>query len=337
MTTPADPLGRAATPPWTRRAVLAALGLGLVGAASSCGVRLESDAPDLPLLPRQKAADEDLLLSLLRSAQEVVDLASLPLASGGAAWVAAWLTQESLAATTHVTELRTALATAHVPSSSYTAPRPQGTAEPSTPGRPGTAYRAATLTDAVAGAQASLVTTHTAAVGSYSAVTASPANRPFVTALLVHHAVSAVHLGGSVSWPAAALPPAAAAVALDQVRALRYGAQVAAAHLTGHARATVVALADEANREEERLGDWAGSAARPAPAGYTLPFAVHSPTTADRLVRTLLGALATDCLRPLAALDDGSGVPAAAETAARWIGLALPWGGSLPPLPGLQR
>lgn len=118
---------------------------------------------------------------------------------------------------------------------------------------------------------------------------------------------------------------------------MRYGAQVAAAHLTGHARATVVALADEANREEERLGDWAGCAARPAPAGYTLPFAVHSPTTADRLVRTLLGALATDCLRPLAALDDGSGVPAAAETAARWIGLALPWGGSLPPLPGLQR
>ncbi len=317
--------------------MLVALGLGVAGATTSCGVRLESDAPDLPLLPRQKAADEDLLVSLFRSAQEVVDLASLPLSPGGPSRVVAWLAQEAVAGKTHVTELRAALATAHVPPSSFTDPGPTVTGDGTVAAGSGTTYPAATVTDAVAGAQAGLVTTHTAAVGSSSVVTASAANRPFVAAMLVHHAVSAVHLGVRVGWPAATLPAPAAAVALDQVRAVRYGAQVAAAHLAGAARARVVALVDEAGREEERLQDWAGTAARPAPPGYTLPFAVHSATTAERLVRTLLGALTSDCLRPLAAVDDGSGVPAAAETAARWVGLALPWGASLAPLPGLQR
>ena len=317
--------------------MLVALGLGVAGATTSCGVRLESDAPDLPLLPRQKAADEDLLLSLLRSAQVVRELASLPVASGSPGPTVAWLAREAIAATTHVSEVRAALAAARVPSSSFTDTAATSPPSATAAGRPGTTYPATTVTDAVAGAQAGLVTTHTAAVGSSSAVTASAANRPFVAAMLVHHAVSAVHLGVRVGWPATTLPAPAAAVALDQVRAVRYGAQVAAAHLAGDARARVVALVDKAGREEERLQDWAGTAARPAPPGYTLPFAVHSATTADRLVRTLLGALVSDCLRPLAAVDDGSGVPAAAETAARWVGLALPWGASLAPLPGLQR
>jgi NOL1/NOP2/fmu family ribosome biogenesis protein len=319
----------------SRRAVLRAVGLlGAVATTGGCGIRLESDAPDIPLLARQKAADEDVLVSLLRGVEAVARVATTPVRGVTDDATARWLATAAAATKTQGAALRSVLRSSHVPSD-VVDPRPTTSATTATvTSRP--AETQAVVRAALAEAQARLVEAHTAAVGAASVVTVSPPNRALGAAVLLFHGSSAHHLGTEVSWPIVALPPAAAATALDDMRAARYGLQVAAAHLErtdrAHATTTIAAL----TAQIDGLIELSGASARPAPAGYTLPFPVTDTDTARLLVRTVLGGLVDASLRPLADLGETSGaVPEIVHRAIAVVDLALGWGLALPALPGI--
>ena len=108
------------TPPaprWSRRTLLAVAGLGAAGALTGCRVRLEDDAPRVPLLPtRQPIPDEGALLRALADAR---DLRAGAAALGGARTA----TPARLAAVhaRQVAVLEQVLRSARVPQSSYAA------------------------------------------------------------------------------------------------------------------------------------------------------------------------------------------------------------------------
>ena len=108
-------------PRWSRRALLAAAGLGAAGALTGCRVRLEDDAPRVPLLPtRQPIPDEGALLQALADTR---DLQAAAAALGGARTA----TPARLAAAhaRQVAVLEQVLRSARVPQASWAASPPR--------------------------------------------------------------------------------------------------------------------------------------------------------------------------------------------------------------------
>ncbi len=299
-----------------RRLLLAGTGTVLLGALTGCGVRLEDDAPRLPLVPtRRPLPAQDLMAALVRDTAALAADAPLLGDDLGAALATAHRRQ--------VTVLRTTLLRAGVPA---------GDLDPSPSPSPSVSSTADPRR-----LRSDLAARESAGAAAAPSFAAAPAELLPTLAALHAQRVAAAALLGDPARPAG--DPPAGTGPTDAVVALRracYLLEVAAARSAGARRERAVvtlgvlrALRDDASRPGQ-----------PAPAlGYPLPFAVRSGADVDRLaarattdVRSSLGA----ALPALLASDATTGLAAAA----RWLGgveiEVHRWGGALVPFPGLS-
>ncbi len=294
-----------------RRLLLAGSGTVLLGALTGCGVRLEDDAPRLPLVPtRRPLPAQDLMAALVRdTAVLAADASALGDDLG---------TDLAIAHRRQVTVLRATLLRAGVPADALDpTPSPSSTADPR-------------------GLRSDVAARESAAAAAASSFAAAPTELLPTLAALHAQRVAAAALLGEPARPAG--DPPAGTGPTDAVSALRracYLLEVAAARSAGARRERAVVTLGVLRA----LRDDAARPGQPPPAlGYPLPFAVETGADVDRLVarattdlRSSLGA----ALPALLATDAPTGLAGAA----RWLGgvevEVHRWGGSLVPFPGL--
>lgn len=321
-----------ARPDPARRALLLGA-LAALPALAGCGVRLEDDAPRVPLVPtREPVPAESLLTALTR---DTLRLAGLAAATPGA--LAADL------APLHVrqhTVLRAALIARGVPPEALGTP--SATPGPTTSASPSPTVTASPSPAPSAGAAATAVATLAAAEGSAAAganrFTGVEADlRATVAALHAQRYAAARLLTGRA--PAVPTDPVAGDV-VEELAARTAGAtyllEVAAARSSGaqrrRARATLVGLAG-------LFADQVAGGSRPEDSlGIPLPFPVATAADAARLARTALTALRDAHGARLDPLLTTLGSPGWAA-ATRWLGTVEAechrWGVPLAPFPGL--
>jgi hypothetical protein len=327
-----------------RRTLLTA-GLGTLSALAlaSCGIRLEDDAPRLPLLPARTPIDgETFLLGLVRSSAE---LAGDARALGGArtSLVARLAGLHARQATVLGAELRRLgvpqnlvdqAARPSATSSSTGSPSPTSSASPTS----GPTTQPVRTPADLAAAELADIGTSSQPVGP-SLTQAAAAARPLAGALLAQRVAAAALLGAppqadEPTWQS----PGLASSFLDSTRAAVYGMQVVAAQSpTGAQRAlarTTLAALQARQQTQEVL---AGTSAGPTPLGYPLPFPVTTPVAAARLAVQVLTELRAANARDMAS---AAGDPKPLASAVRWLGetevLASRWGVPLSAFPGLR-
>ena len=328
----------AAAPPWGRRSLIAAAGLGAASLLSGCRVRLEDDAPRVPLLPtREPAPDEALLLQALTACRALQAAAT---ALGGDRTGA-----PARLAVLHgrqVAVLERVLREARVPAGSYAVPPPaSASSEPSVAGSTGsgTATRTPPARTPPARSRAALATQEGLAVQPRSLTAlagASTAHLPLLSALTVQRAVAVGLLEGAVRWPSSpAAPATAAAPLLPSARAAVYGFEVVAAPSPGAARSRAVGVLATLRARTEELEAMGGSVV-PPPLGYDLPFTVTTPAAAARLARVVLPELLLSLGSAYAAgAGDRPGLTGLLHWAAQTQSQALAWGVAPTAFPGL--
>jgi hypothetical protein len=311
-----------ARPHPARRALLLGA-LAAVPALAGCGVRLEDDAPRVPLIPtREPVAGEGLLTALTR---DTLRLAGLAAATPG--------TLAADLAPLHVrqhTVLRDALLARGVPAEALGMPAPSPTTSPSP--SPTTSAGAdkeavATLADAEG----------SAAAGADRFMTVEADLRVPVAALHAQRFAAGWLLGGTA--PRVPTDSVAGDV-VEELAAHTAGAiylvEVAAARSSGaqrrRARATRDVLA-------ALLADQVAGGSRPEDSlGVPLPFTVRTAADAARLARTALTTLRDAHGARLEPLLEGSG-GAGWSAATRWLGTVEAechrWGVPLAAFPGL--
>ncbi len=306
-----------------RTVVLGGLGALALG---GCGIRLESDAPQLPFLATRTPIPAES--ELLAVTAQCATLAAAARTAGTSALLDALATIHNRQHDVLVTALRAR----SVPDELMAPPSPSGspTASPS---------------PTESAAAAALASAETAdLLRSTALAEVDEALRPTMCALLAQRYAAATVLGGPApAEPAAAAPvqwpvPSEIVPALEATRSARYGFEIVAAQSSGAARtlalSTIGALTGLAQAQAASLGS-----AVPAPAlGYPLPFPVGTQAEARRLAVHLVTGLR-------AAYGDtlGAVTRSAADLAFGhlpwWLGraevLAHQWGASLEPFPGL--
>lgn len=334
-------------PPCPSRRAALGLGVGAVAAVTlaACGIRLEDDAPHVPLIPTRKPIPgEAFLVGLWRECGTLTEEAA---ALGGAPKAL-----PSVLAGLHRDQsrvLREELRRLAVPDQVLDQPSPAtssrgpsaGTnAATGTPAT-GTPTAGTPTTGAPTGGPQSLAALEAAAVGGAAFRSLARAVTPAVPlygATLAQRAAAATLLGGTVAWPDPAWEsPSLAASFLESTRAATYGFQVVAAQSpTGAQRtlsgSTLDALQTRALAQESLAGDAAG----PPPLAYPLPFAVTTPVAARRLAVHLLTELRSAVARQLGSTGASDGP---LGSLVQWLSetevLASRWGLALQPFPGL--
>jgi hypothetical protein len=327
-------------PPCPSRRAALGLGVGALAALTlgACGIRLEDDAPHVPLIPtRSPIAGESFLVSLWR---ECGTLAEAAAALGGAPKAL-----PSVLAGLHHDQsqvLREELRRLTVPDKVLDEPSPTTTSPPTTgPHTTGPSQAATTSGPTSTTGPQSLAALEGAAVGGaafHSLAGAVTPAVPLYGAALAQRAAVATLLGGTVAWADPAWDsPSLAASFLESTRAATYGFQVATAQSPKGAQrtlatSTLAALQARALTQESLAGDAAG----PPPLAYPLPFTVTTPAAARRLAVHLLTELRSSVARELASAGASDGP---LGSLVQWLAetevLASRWGIALEPFPGL--
>lgn len=335
----------------SRRALLTAASLAPLALLTACRVRLEDDAPRVPLIPtREPTEDEALLLAAWRAS---TDLGRMTTGLAGDGVTASRL---------HAVQARTfdqVLRDRRVPDAQRTSPAASPTTSSTAASSAGsTESAAATASSASASAGStptgSLRTGSTptapadwAAVGRAEAVAVSPAalaelatahagQLPLLASFAACRARLAAVLGAPPSWPAwgETASPADAGLLAAHRRA-RYHLEVAAARTPAEARAPFATELDRVAGVVVRLESRGASTGAP-PAGYPLPFPVRDAAAARRLVTHALTTLETACGTTWSA---GSGSSEAVTTTTRLVvdtvTAGAAWGVPLRAFPGL--
>ena len=310
----------------TRRELLRTAALTTVVAPllAACDIRLEDDAPTLPLLQRKSVPDEAVLVDLVRRTTALAQAAGrVPNPNDTV----------SRLATIHQTQadvLRSRLTSAGVPN--HVLDGPTATSTPTTTA-PTAAVSAppSTTPQEVAAAETALVA---AVLPALPTVTA--ANRAIVASFVASCGAAAELLEATVSWPTAdPLPPAAAVPLLDATRSAAYAFQVVAAQTGGDQRAVAEGTHTDLDSRATEVAGMAGSSAPVGPLGYALPYPVTAPDVASRLAGQVLTTLVAGGLTPLATLPEGS---TATTTLVRLLvdaqRLGRTWGVAPVPFPG---
>ena len=305
---------------WSRRSLLAALLVGSVTTLAGCRVRLESDRPRTPHLPtRVPMPDEQALLRAHRDAVRLQEMAaglegaSTPLTvllanvhklqAGVFESVlrAGGVPPSEISATPAATPTRDASATA-TPGST------------STPAATGTAGGATSAPALLPSGLSELIAAEAEGFSAQalSDLTGISRDRVALIGSMTAQRAAAVQLlggqlppdgtlrgavpgpaGGTLTGPVGEV----AAIQLDAVRSAVYGFEVVAAQTDARHRSTAAKTLGALRTTASELERLAGSAARPIPLGYALPFPVGTPAAAlklaTHLMRTLLEAIAS--------------------------------------------
>jgi hypothetical protein len=303
----------------TRRALVGAGGLVLLGLASGCGIRLEDDAPRLPLLPgptRAPVADEAMLLRALAEARS---LAALARAVAG-----------------HRGDLPDRLARLHRQQATTLQRMLTGAGVPVPTGSPDATPSARPVRRR--GDLARLEARAVSASALERLGTAGPSEAPVLGAMTAQRAAAAVVLGGDVRWPATpGLARDTAASLLKATRPAVYAFEVVAAQTDHALRQKAGVTLDALRSQRDRLERAAGAAAPPPAIGYDLPFPVHDAAAATRLARWVLGRLVPQVAVLLgAAAGDRDTLTAVVHALADGVALGERWQVPLEPFPGLR-
>jgi hypothetical protein len=315
----AEGTGRGPLP--VRRDVLRAAAFGaVVTVLAGCDIRLEDDAPTIPLLQRKSAPDEAVLVDLVHRTTMLAQAAGRVPNPDDA------VTRLAVIHRTQADVLRGRLAAAGVPNhvvdgstSPPTSPTTTTTAPP-----PGSAKDLAAAEEALVAAVLPALPTVTAE------------NRAVVASVVASCGAAVALLGSTVAWPPGdPLPPAAALALLDGTRAAVYAFQVVAARAQGDLRASAVRTHTDLAARAAELTGMAGASVPAGPLGYALPYPVTAPDVATRLATEVLTTLVAEGLTPLATLPEGS---TATTTMVRFLvgaqNLGRAWGVSPLPFPG---
>lgn len=316
----AEGTGHGHTP--TRRAVLRTASLaGLVAPLlAACNVRLEDDAPTIPLLQRKSVPDEATLVDLVRRTTALAQTAGRVAKPTDAVGRLAGLHE------TQAGVVRARLTSAGVPNHVIDDPTISSTTSTAAVSAPPTASA-----QDLAAAESALVA---AMLPVLPTVTAE--NRAVVASVVACCGAAVELLGAAVTWPTAdPLPPSAAVPLLDGTRSAAYAFQVVAAQTGGNLRAVATGTHTDLSARATELLAMAGSSAPPEPLGYALPFPVTAPDVATRLANQVLTTLVAGGLAPLATLPEGS---SATTTLVRLLvgaqRLGRGWGVAPVPFPG---
>jgi len=321
-----------ATPPGPGRRALAGLALGVAAAAvGACGVRLEDDAPRVPLIPtRTPVPAEAELTALTRETDRLAELAGA--LSGDL---------EADLATIHRRQhavLRTTLVREQVPVDALDAsPAPVGTEPAETAASPSTgATPSAEEAEADRAALAEEEARSAARSGDFAGVD-DDLLAPVAALHAQRYAAATLLSGQPPVVPADPVSGEEIAALAGRTAAAVWFLEVVAARSTGgqrtRAERTLAAL-------RALLSDQEAGGSRPAETlGHPLPFPVETPTQAARLARDVLTTLRSEhgaALEPLATDHGATGI----EAATRWLGAveveAHRWGVPLQPFPGLM-
>jgi len=299
--------------------------------AAGCGIRLEDDAPRIPLVPtRTPVPAEAELVALTR---DTASLARLAASVDGS--LAADL------ATLHgrqYTVLRTTLMARGVPADDLEAlpagsPTSSASAAASLPPTPAPSP----AVTPVAGRAALATAEGASAAGAAGFAEVEDDLAPTIASLHAQrYAAASLLRGRPPAVPLDALGGDRVAELATSTGAAVYFLEVVAARSTGAVRArsdtTLAALRDL------RADQLAGGAQADPSLGHPLPFPVDGPAAAARLARESLRTLRAgygEHLGPIVASDGGAGLAALT----RWLGSveveAHRWGVELEPFPGL--
>jgi hypothetical protein len=336
-------------PPCPSRRGVLTLGFGAMAAMSlaACGIRLEDDAPRIPLIPtRQPIPGETFLLALWRHSDDLAERAtSLGGPTNGVpARLAALHRRQVTVLESELLRLgipRKVLDTASAsPTVSATGTATgsasgtgTGTATPSGGSTASTAPSAKSPKGLAADEASDLGPTAIA-----SLATVPSAAIPLVGSVLAQRAAAATLLGAPATWPEPSWSaPSLAASYLDSTRAAVYGFEVVAAQSTTGAQhtlalATLAALQSRA-QDQESL---AGASAGPPDLGYPLPFPVTTVATARKLAAQVLTELRASIARDMGSTAGDVGpLGALVQWLAETEVLASRWGVKLSAFPGL--
>jgi hypothetical protein len=305
----------------TRRALVVGA-LGGLSVVAGCGVRLEEDAPPLPLLPsREPLPEEGRLVALTRGCADLADLAATASGSVAADLVSVHRRQHSV--------LRTSLVRLGVPVDTVDAAPAEASVTTATPSASSSGRSARRrLGGEESDSAAEVVRFAGVQVELRDSVVALHAQR-YAAGLLLTRAAPAV--------PDDAVEGEVVVELAARTEAAHYLLQVVAARTRGSVR-------DRAERTVETLrlllADQVAGGSTPQPAlGHPLPFGVRTTAQARRLARVALGELRSSYgprLAELAGPSDGPGWAAAA----RWLGTVEAecrrWGLPLEPFPSLR-
>lgn len=313
----------------TRRTLSAGLLGALALSVTGCGIRLEDDAPRVPLVPTRTPVPAEAELVALTA--QTLALAELAATVPGA--LAADL------ATIHRrqhTVLRTTLLRAQVPSTlldeaatATPSPTASGTAAPS-PTASGATPASALATLAAAEAESAARAADVAGAGAdlLPSLASLHAQR---------HAAATLLTGRAPAVPTDPVSGAAVEALAASTAAATYLFEVVSARSQGRQRARSDATLDALRRL--RTDQVAGGSVPDGTVGTPLPFPVDTAADAARLARETMLALRAgygEHLGALAASEGGAGLAAAT----RWLGTvevqAHAWGVALAPFPGLS-
>lgn len=315
-----------------RRVVLAAAITGpLALALAACDIRLQDDAPPLPLLERKSIPDE---AALVRAVQATAALAQ---EAGRVSNPTAAVTRLGALHLRQSAVLRSRLTTAGVPNHVIDEPAPTSTGSPTARASGPTPTPA--VSAPAAATQQSLATneaaTATAALADLTSV--STANREILVSVAAACGAASEELGTPMTWSGGNPLPAAAAVdLLADTRSAAWAFQVVAAQTSADTRSAALSAYQSLAARAAELSMMAGSAAPEPPLGYALPFPVTSAEAAARLATEVTARLVDTSLGPLALVAQGSSALATLvrlQVAA--VSLARGWGVSPGPFPGM--
>ncbi len=283
---------------WSRRLLLTALMVGSATVLSGCRVRLEDDAPRIPGLPaRQPIPDEQALLLARHDALRLQALA----AGLGASSTA--LTE--LLATLHGRQagvFGSVLRSGGVPQAEISAtPRPTATATPrptatATPRPMATTGGAVSVPVPTPSGVSELIAAEAEGTDAQALSDLAGISRDRVALFgsMAAQRGSAVRLlGGRLPSTGAPTGPTGvvAAAQLEAVRSAVYGFEVVVAQIDASHRMAAARTLGMVRAASAELQLLAGSAAKPIPLGYALPFPVSTPAAALRLATHLMTAL----------------------------------------------
>lgn len=309
---------------------------------SGCGIRLEEDAPHVPLIPeRTPIPQEANLVALLHHMQSLRAAVPAEYAAGLARQVEVLdsalrqggVPADLLAAPTPSEIDRTApsstTSASAGSSSTSTTPGASGSGSPST---------SATTTDPAKPDAVGLALVASSAAQEVLPGAAS-ALRPTLAAMTVSWDLLRQSLDSNATQMAlhpGKLPQAAALTLLSAAREAVYGLEVAAARSGGATRKRAIASLQTVRGRVSVLEGQLGDSAPATPSAYTLPLSVSDDSTARRLIRHLTAGLVTACG---ATLPEGTADPKTALASAGWLwesaALEAEWGAPWSAFPGL--